>query len=471
MIYNLNKFNKSNINLNIMSYSIKLFFYLVVYLVSLSAFSQRSNPNVTKGEFHPITIHNKKLDSLVRHYRNKTENYLIKTKYLHSLYAIDSNGIKIYPTSYHKKKDRPEFSLTWEEVEVFEKLIKYAERDFAYDIFTNKRNDPLSPMVNSIVKILEENHSQPLPNRPDKPFTGLRIAIDPGHTAGNFQTAKIEQRYTKIFYENKWYEFAEGILTLATANILKDSLIKYGAEVFVTRTKPNTNVNGQTYQQWLKHRLPQILRNQGLNEMQIQKKIKTTPAEFFFEYYSNEDLDNRATKINAFKPHFTVVIHYNVDGNNKGWQSHTEKNYSMTFVPGAYMQGELNSPRDRYDFVRTLITNHFEESVILSGHIQEAFEKQLKVPAVTEEDNPYYIKNSCLKVKEGIYARNLRLCRLLNTPVCYGEPLLQDNCFELVALGQHNEKTGTISPRVIEVANAYFQGIIKYADYLKRKKK
>jgi hypothetical protein len=76
-----------------------------------------------------------------------------------------------------------------------------------------------------------------------------------------------------------------------------------------------------------------------------------------------------------------------------------------------------------------------------------------------------------MKVKEGIYARNLRLCRLLNTPVCYGEPLLQDNCFELVALSQHNEKTKTISPRVIEVANAYFQGIMKYAEYLKKKKK
>jgi N-acetylmuramoyl-L-alanine amidase len=449
--------------------SISLICFIINYF-SFDIFAQRSNPTLTKEDFHPITIHNRRLDSLVKHYREKTEKYLIKTKYLHSLYAIDSTGVKIYATSYHKKKNKPEFSLSWDEVEVFDKLIKYAEKEFAYDIFTNKRNEPLSPMVNSMVKILEENHVKPLPHNPNKPLDGLRIAIDPGHTAGNFQVAKIEQRHTRIFYEHKWYEFAEGILTLATANILKDSLLKYGAEVFVTRTKPNSNVNGLSYQQWLKYRLPQILRKEGLNETQIQQKIKTTPSEFFFEYYSNEDLDNRATKINAFKPHFTIVMHYNVDGGNKGWQAHTEKNYSMTFVPGAYMQGELNSPKDRYDFVRTLLTNHFEESVILSGYVQEAFEKHLNVPAVTEEDNPYYIKNSCMKVTNGIYARNLRLCRLLNTPVCYGEPLLQDNCFELVALAQHNEKTKTISPRIIEVANAYFKGVMNYADHLKRKK-
>lgn len=436
---------------------------------SFFCFAQRTNPLQSKEAFHLVTIHNKKIDSLVRHYRHKAENYLIKGKYLHNIYSIDSIGIKIFATSYHKKQNKPEFSLTWEEVEIFDKLIRYADKSFVYDIYLNKRDNPLSPMVSGVVSILEQNHPKPLGHLENKPLQGFRIAIDPGHTAGDFAMARIEQRYIKIFHEKKWYEFAEGILTLATARILKDSLEKYGATVLLTRTKHGHNSDGQTYQEWLKYRLPQILRNQGLNEKQIADKIKNTPKEFFFEYYSNEDLENRAQKINLFKPHFSIILHYNIDGDNKSCIKPTEKNYSMTFVPGAYMVGELHSAKDRFDFLRTLLTNHFEESVILSSFVQEAFVKQLNVPAVTEADNPFYLRNSCLKVKEGIYARNLRLCRLLNSPLCYGEPLLQDNVCELQLLALHNEKKGIISPRVVEVANAYLTGILKYAAYWKKK--
>jgi len=141
----------------------------------------------------------------------------------------------------------------------------------------------------------------------------------------------------------------------------------------------------------------------------------------------------------------------------------------MIFVPGSYLAGELSTPIERFDFLRTLLTDHMQESTLLSSFIMDEFESRLKVPAISDYQAPRYLTQNSKKVKKGIYARNLRLCRLLNTPVCYGESLLQDNKQELLWLSENDLKNGIIAPRLITVANAYLVGIKKYVEVLKQR--
>jgi hypothetical protein len=65
---------------------------------------------------------------------------------------------------------------------------------------------------------------------------------------------------------------------------------------------------------------------------------------------------------------------------------------------------------------------------------------------------------------EGLYARNLYMTRAIESPVVYGETILQDNSEEFLKLASVDFKKGNIrtSERVNEVALSYFEAIQKF---------
>jgi N-acetylmuramoyl-L-alanine amidase len=259
-------------------------------------------------------------------------------------------------------------------------------------------------------------------------------------------------------------------LALTTALILRDSLKALGAEVFLTREKGNYSAMGMHFDEWVQTELVDTLLRKGYSLKQIDKKIgASSRKKLYKEHFLDMDLDARAARINYFNPHFTVVIHFNADVENTGWFQPTVRNYSMAFVPGSYIGGELSNSTERFDFIRTLLTDHMQQSALLSKFVMDEFENHLGVMSVSKYGKkPFYLTNYSIEVEKGVYARNLRLCRLLNTPLCYGESLLQDNIHELEALSKNDLKNGIIAPRIIQVAEAYLYGIKRYAEVLKQ---
>ena len=81
-------------------------------------------------------------------------------------------------------------------------------------------------------------------------------------------------------------------------------------------------------------------------------------------------------------------MHYNVDEENY-WQrdrvqnlmTSTEQNYSMVFMPGAFLSNELGEVEERIQLLRLLVTNDVVESMKLSSFVAEEFTNTLKVPA------------------------------------------------------------------------------------------
>lgn len=270
----------------------------------------------------------------------------------------------------------------------------------------------------------------------DTPLRGLRVAIDPGHVGGDL--AKAEGRYvdmkpSDVIQNRTDVQFNEGTLTLLTAKHLRSLLEEKGATVFLTRE----NIG------------------EGADKSQC---------------HNTRDHKFRGEKINEFNPHVTFIIHYNAGaGNDKatGQNLGTPENYNMVFVPGSFMAGELRKPRERYEFVRLLVTDDLEESVRLSGVVIRNFEKKLKVPSVGEGNafaQEHYLRNACIQIEPGVYARNLVLTQRVQSPLCYGESLCQDNFEECIRLASKDVVIDGVptSSRVQHVAQAYFQSVLDF---------
>lgn len=285
---------------------------------------------------------------------------------------------------------------------------------------------------------------------------GAKIAIDPGHLGGPF--ACLEDRYISFSAQeaktNQPINFNEGTLTYLTAIELKSLLQADGAEVFITRRQVGEGAVTENFFDWIQQR-PDL--------WTAQEPL----VNLFRDHYNRADLIARAEKINAFHPDITIIIHYNaheaeLEGDSK--QHLTQSNYNMTFIPGAFGKGELSQPQNRYDFLRMIVSDQLEQSSLLSQKIAERFVQNLDVPLVKDGEKLPYLIRSCMKQKQGVYSRNLALTRLVRSPLCYGETLVQNNREECERLGTNDTEVAGIpcSNRVKQVAKAYYEGIKDY---------
>lgn len=318
------------------------------------------------------------------------------------------------------------------------------------------------------------------------PLSHLKVALDPGHFAHNFATAKLEKKFVRLRGKDMGrhhdIELYEARLTALTAMILKDMLTELGAEVLVTRDE-HTSATGKNFDDWYAHDFQHDLKmdlDLGLiteaeykeysahheHADEHKKKILRT-------YFKDREFRCRAEKINAFRPHLTLILHYNVGENNnpdaEGYHTPHDRNFSMVFVGGAYTRGELVKPVDRMHFLRQLMTDDIEHSLEFSAIVARHIETEMQVPLYTggEMVLPYIRDYSIAADQEkykGVYHRNLALTRSIYGVMAFAEPLLQDNREEALKLSTSDcEWKGHKVPcRLIEMAQAYKNAVVEY---------
>jgi N-acetylmuramoyl-L-alanine amidase len=324
-----------------------------------------------------------------------------------------------------------------------------------------------------------------IPSKGKKPLSGLRLAIDPGHVGGNI--AHLEERFVPDPQNISHILFDEGTLTVATAHSIAQKIRSLGATVMLTRQKPGESVYHESFDTWAKNTLgiknstswqnptkqQEIINflkthathadQQDLKRrLQIIEKKSVANRAFFLQQslfrlcYNGYDLCARAEKINAFNPHLVIIIHYN------GKETFTPLNYNLAFIPGCYLPGRLDTIEERYHFIRLLVTPTIEQSLAFCQKITPQMVTQLAVPLLSD---PEYLDKTCTYIEPGIYANNLRLLRLVTSPIlCYGETLVQNNVDEYKRLlGKDTIINGLSVPnRVAEVARIYIQGILDF---------
>lgn len=411
------------------------------------------------------------------------QELLVKDSSIQDYFEVKKSGIYLYARPEDKRTNNPEMILFTEEIPTFlylsEKLTpdsllnlmlaKGSEKKFSVDYLLSDSIDGNTPRFEYGADSL-------------KPLAGLKVAIDPGHIAGDFEMAEMEGKYMKMHASPATsmqpVSFFEANLTLATAHVVRQELEEMGAEVFMTRTEPGHGALGLTYQEWKTARwdsLMQAEKEEGnLTDKDITRwKTQAEDKDIMSRFFTPEDLRERARMVNEFHPHLTLIIHYNVDSHNweardeEGFFKPTGQNYLMAFVPGSFMRGELSEPEHRLDFLRLLVSDDLNQSIMLSKAFINQSVRYTGVPIVDRAYPLRYLHNASIYTGyPGIYARNLSLTRMIAGPLCYGESLCQDNVAESKAFNSKDSEIEgiVVSKRVKTIAKAYVKAVEEFAE-------
>lgn len=398
-----------------------------------------------------------KTQSPKEYYTKKFNTYFSKDNKVKNLVAIGDHGISI-----HGEEDTDAvIVLGWNEIGLLVPVIDNIPEMELKKLVIDHWDSLKYFLGKDSIKSRGSPHS----------FKGIKIAIDPGHIGGAYHMGETESRCMTLNIPQplmrgedsvKQIQLVEGNLSFFTAIVLEKKLDSMGAQVMLTRSDTGISSLGITFFEWKKKikrkaYLDSLIENNLISDKGIAAlKKHLADKELFAQVFASVDMANRARKINAFQPDLTVVIHYNVNEKNLGWNHTTDKDYVMAFVPGCVTAEDLKTLAGRLNFIRLLLSPDIENSVKLSSNVVGKLSTKLNVPIAIKSDATY-LGQACLTTPAtGVYSRDLALTRLIKGPIVYGEPLYQDNAQECVLLSAQN------SERIKLVAEAYFEGIVEY---------
>lgn len=395
--------------------------------------------------------------------------YLVKNPTLNNYFSIDESGLSMFASLSDKLNNRPEFRLYPGEYTAYAKLMDHLSDDDLVAYYKRKKERRLNLSYISRIPEARRPFTPAIQSR--TPLKGLKVAIDPGHIAGNIEEAKMEWRYVKI--SQKDIEFYEAKLTFATARFLQDTLESLGATVMLTRNKHGYTAFGKTYSQWLDDDFREAVQ-QEQNKGRLSKATarfllkKADTAYIFREFFVGLDLRERARRINEFRPHLTAIIHYDASSPaNRDKSGHlipTDFNYCLAFVPGAFA-GDLSDVNSRAAFLRLMVSQEIPRSIELARFLVDEFWEVCKVPPYPTVEKLSYHSSICVETPyNGVMARNLALTKLVRGPLVYGESFYQDNIYESLRLAKEDSEIDgmKVPSRTREVAIAYFNAISRY---------
>ncbi|MBC7862817.1 MAG: N-acetylmuramoyl-L-alanine amidase [Bacteroidia bacterium] len=394
----------------------------------------------------------------------KRFQYLNFHSSLNNLVTIDEAGVKIFASAAAKKSGKPEISISWKMAKDFGGFVRIFGTDTMAKMYEN----------GTLAKLLkDQRYGSERMIGDDGPLSGVSIALDPGHIAGDMETAKIERKFLEFrandttgLKEN--VNIAEGKLAWETAMILKTALEKAGATVFITRKKIEYTAFGMSYDDWLLKRKKTVLDSlKNINKLTAAEHKNLMAADkekFFRDFFKDHELARRIKTINKFDPDLSVIIHYNVDEKNVDWLKPGKKNFTMCFIGGGMTADNFKKASYKINFLRLLLTEDLEKSEKIAGYTVQEFSKTLGIP-IAKKSDATYLEESCNATgTAGVYCRNLALCRAINSPLVYGECLYQDNFDECLMLNKRDKVYCgiTTNERVKQVADCYEKAILKY---------
>ena len=301
----------------------------------------------------------------------------------------------------------------------------------------------------------------------NKPLSGLRIALDPGHLGGSW--AKMEERWFQVG-DSKPVQ--EGDLTLSVARLLATRLRDLGAKVSFVRStdEPTTGKRPDDFRELAR----KILIRNGVPQPRADVLDSTDPekektigwqSEILFYRYS--EIRRRAALVN-FKQHPDLVLclHFNAEGwGDPTSPMLTDANHLHLLVNGSYLGEELEFDDQRFEMIRRLLSRAYDEELPLADTIAVAMARETGLPPYA-----YPTTNSTTKVGTSgyVYARNLLATRLYRCPVVYCEPYVM-NSKDVFARIQAGDYEGTRNINGVErksifreYADSVADGLIEY---------
>ncbi|MES2680216.1 MAG: N-acetylmuramoyl-L-alanine amidase [Bacteroidota bacterium] len=400
--------------------------------------------------------------------RQRFDNYLNFKGSLNNLVKFEENAIFILNARGEK-----ELAIYEHELNALADFFEHSSLKQQEQLLRLKGTKRYSSRQrDSLLIYIDDRKSTPSGN-PKQPLAGYKIAIDPGHFSTTLKDAQIEQKYLYFVKDSianplDTVKLFESELTFNTAKHLQTMLEGQGAKVFVTRKKNNYTSFNCTYDDWIRNHKARMLdslqKNKLINAVRYKELMQMKEYKLFWDFFRDFDLLNRAQKINQFDPHLSIVIHFNVDEQNEPWNKHSDKNFTMAFIGGAFTADNLAKTEGRINFLRLLLTNQLNRSEKLASETVDRFSKNLKIPVASQYD-AVYLRDNCMMTRSpGVFSRNLILCRKINSPLVYGESLYQDNENESKELMRSDLDVFGIKSnmRLSLVARSYYEAVMAF---------
>jgi hypothetical protein len=311
-------------------------------------------------------------------------------------------------------------------IEINEKTARILMNREAQKFFTLRfAENPATAERKPVPRLWRPAQSLP-PAKPEKPLSGLRIALDPGHLGGTW--AKMEERWFQV---GNSAAVQEGDLTLRVARLLAPRLRELGAKVLFVRNsnEPVTAKRPDDFQELarkilIKNGVPQP-RTDVLdpNDPEKEQTIHWQSEILFYRY---SEIRRRAALVN-FKLHPDVVLclHLNAEGwGDPNSPTLLDANHLHLLVNGSYLKDELEFDDERFEMIRRLLSRVYDEELPLADVVATAMAKETQLP-------PYQYPTTLTTTKVGasgyVYARNLLATRIYRCPVVYCEPYVMNS--------------------------------------------
>ena len=303
--------------------------------------------------------------------------------------------------------------------------------------------------------------------RRDKPLSGLKIALDPGHLGGKW--AKMEERWFQVGNSKP---VQEGDLTLCVSRLLATRLRQLGAKVSLVRgdDEPTTAKRPDDFRELAR----KILIKNGVPQPRADVLDSTDPAkeqtvrwqsEILFYRYS--EIRRRAARVNfKLHPDLVVCLHFNAEGwGDPNNPTLTDINHLHLLVNGSYLAEELEFDDQRFEMIRRLLSRAYDEELPLADTIAPAIARETGLPPYA-----YPTTNSTTKVGTSgyVYARNLLATRLYRCPVVYCEPYVMNSrdAFARIQAGDYEgvQNVNGLERKSIfrEYADSVVDGLVEY---------
>ena len=299
----------------------------------------------------------------------------------------------------------------------------------------------------------------PLNDRP--PLSDLHIAIDPGHIGGPWSV--MEERYLSL----KQGEFIrEGDLSLLTAKVLKERLLKLGAVVSLVRenTEPVTAKRPPDFES----EALLVLKEAGFPTPAASYKDLTGDAKLITVQWQTEKLFYRVSEIHAraerinqqIKPDLVLCLHFNAEP----WGDATSPQFSLqnhlhVMINGCYAPVELAQQDVRYQMLARLFGRVHEEELPLATAVAESMARITGLPAyVYTRPNARHAGTSPY-----VYARNLLANRLYECPVVYLEPYVMNHelTYRRLLAGHYLGRTLMSGKLITSAIEDYVRGVVE----------
>ena len=337
----------------------------------------------------------------------------------------------------------------------------------SHNIFTlHFALDPNSKLP--IPRLWRPGKSLPL-TTPNKPLSGLRVALDPGHLGGKW--AKMEERW---FHLDDSKPVTEGDLALRVSRMLASRLKKLGATVLFVRnsTGPITSKRPGDFKELarkilIKDGLPQPRMGGDVLDPNDPEKEKTIRWQSEMLFYRYSEIRRRAVLVNnKLHPDLVLCLHFNAEGwGDPANPTLIDNNHLHLLVNGSYLQDELDLDDERFEMIRRLLSRAYDEELAISDTVATSMAKATGLPAY---QYPTTLNTTKVGSSGYVYARNLLATRLYRCPVVYCEPYVMNSKdgFARIQAGDYDgtKQINGVDRKSIfrEYADSVAQGLAEY---------